>query len=406
MVIYLVCLYLIFFLHLVSIRKKKTKLFCTVLAGCLLFLVSALRRGDVGTDTPAYVTLYEQIFDRWNELFSAKHLWSGFELGFVLYVAAIRSIFGPNPQFLIVISSFISVFAICFLFYKNSRSPCLALAIYVLLMCWFEEMNIMRASLAYSIVFLGFEYLKKKEFLVFSVFVLIAFFFHRVALIFLLLIPLTQIKNNPKNLLIFSILGVLSSICARPLFFVVVKFIPAYSKYLDSFSGTNFFGAIFQFAVPLSIIVAFLFVFRKALMAKPSHKICVEPNLSLQFKIVFLYTILCSYIMSATILLRLASPFSYFLPLFLVNFYDFSKLNCKKIYTPLLWISILFLFLYFFIVQIYRPEWATCVPYAFFWMNNKFPSFTFDLKNEPLKMQSSPIGCARMNETTFVEDVL
>jgi hypothetical protein len=346
-----------------------------VVSGTLIFLVSALRSSTIGTDTPTYVAFYDQIIGELPELPPLAKPFKGYEPGFILYVVFVRLVFGSNSQWLLVTTSLIVTFSICYLFYKNSPAPFLSLIIYILFMCWFDQMNVMRTALACSIVFIGFDQLKQKRYFRFILSVIFASCFHRAALIFILLIPLRFIKVTKKNLYIFGGVGALLSALCRPFFFLLVKFLPNYSGYLEKFSGTNFFGAVFMLAVPLTIIFSFLMVFSRVHPKFPKTEVFpLSPDFSFLFKILCLFAFFTSLTMSVTIMLRVASLFSFVVPLFVPYLLDFILKNKNEYYKFFCSAIFVGFAAYFVIVVAFRPEWTSCVPYSFFWNNSSLSS--------------------------------
>lgn len=157
------------------------------IAACfLLFILSAYRGFEVGTDVLKYQISYEAI--QYGGRLYSEPLWI-FLLQIVNYLG------GDFRDVLVVTSSFILI-PVFWGIYKESKSPMLSLFFYCSLYFYFYSFNIMRQSIALSLVFLGIICLLNSKKKYFVVLVIIAGFFHYTAFIALGLLLISHISQN------------------------------------------------------------------------------------------------------------------------------------------------------------------------------------------------------------------
>lgn len=229
--------------------KKRNYLF---FVGIFLFLFLALRNKIIGsTDTINYYNMMHSaiVSDTWGEYFRDDFV----ETGFQFFTFCLSRIF-KDPQWIIVISSFIYVVSICYFIYYNSDDAPVSMVMYVTLGLMTFEMQGMRQAIAMSICLFAYEFAKHKKFVKFLLLVLLAMQFHQTAVVFVIIYFLINLKYNIPNLLLIFTGGILAVILADKIVSIANDvFDKNYTSIVDS--G----GFIATFIYIIVIITAFLF---------------------------------------------------------------------------------------------------------------------------------------------------
>ena len=189
-------------LSYLSKNTKVDKYFHFLIIASLLFF-SCVRSFDTGADTRMYVNYFHLIQQK-----SWKHLWlKGFnnlEKGYVLLNKLISSIYYSDRLFIIV-TSFLTILPTCIFIQKKSKNCYLSYLLYIAMEFWFNQMYVIRQSIAISCCLVALFFSEKKgikNFLWFMFFVLLATSFHQTAIIFAFAYLLRFIKINYKSCLI------------------------------------------------------------------------------------------------------------------------------------------------------------------------------------------------------------
>lgn len=175
-------------------HTKNSKKMFAILA-IILILVAGLRY-RVGTDYPAYYKgfiLYAETF--WESLKNLD------EPGYRL-MCYILSFFTKEPAVSILFASLITIGLSLAVIFNYTDKIILAVLFFVFLGCWHGSFNAVRQCMAAAIAFCGFQYARDKKFVKYILIILLAFLFHRSAIIML---PLYFLINNDikfKNILL------------------------------------------------------------------------------------------------------------------------------------------------------------------------------------------------------------
>ena len=212
-------------------KRKVISIIAFVLSGVGFFLVSAIRY-DLGTD---YVRRYAKDYIKIGNGIDVKNL----ELGYKLLVRMCL-LFSKDYVILFVITSGIIIFLTFYTIYKESPYPILSVLVYFLLGYFFHSLNIMREYIAISVLLFSYPYLIKKNYLVFVICSIIAFFFHSSSAIMLSAILLCN-RNifDLKRTLIFSLI---LFIAGRYLWQHVGTYIISYTRFANYTKDTSKFS--------------------------------------------------------------------------------------------------------------------------------------------------------------------
>lgn len=319
------------------------------LMGIVLILVSGLRSIDIGVDTMQFCTNFVRVA-HCSSLLEAL-LATRYETGFVLFCYVLSRI-TSNYQILILSSSIIITVSVLKFIKKNSCNVSMSVYIYIAMNFFGMYMNVMRQALAISIFLWTYDlFYKEKKYFKYIVGIVIASTFHSSALVLLVLPFISKISFKTKSMLFMCGITLMLLIFARPIV-TQVALLTGYAGYLTkaNYFGSNYFGAFFLF---LANSIVFLFCF--------IQKDCLDEQQMEWLKISFVSLMLTLCTMQISIVGRIAEYFNVFGIVLVPNVLRLSKKIKNRIFVKTLLIA--FLFLYWIIIAIYRPEWHGVVPY-------------------------------------------
>lgn len=170
-----------------------------IIASLLLF--SCVRSYETGADTKMYVNFFHLIKkESWSNLW--KYGFDTLEKGYVIFNKLVATIY-DSARFFIIVTSFCTILPTCLFIEKKSTNRYLSYLLYIAMEFWFNQMYVIRQSIAVSFCLIALIFAEKKgfkNFLLFSLFVLIASTFHQTAIIFFLAYFLRFIKIDYKFL--------------------------------------------------------------------------------------------------------------------------------------------------------------------------------------------------------------
>ena len=366
MTVYFILVFTICLVYFLSKRLKNSqgnKLFLTF-SFIALTLIFGLRDYSIGTDTKVYVEFFNWVSN--SKYFSYVLSHSIFEIGFVIYTKLI-TLFTDNVTVYLFISAALCVGPVILIISKYSKNSFLSIILYVFLRVYFTEMCLMRQALAVSIYLLAvLLYLDKKNSkfknLVAITLIVIASSFHVSAILYFAVFGLTMSKKSLITIENGARLSIIISIALVVFYEVLMNtmiiILPRYAAYFTSeWSDANYNASIFNFLIQLVfLIIGTVFVKNE------------QPDSVTNFSITVLFLSVVFYALSIRMEIweRAAFDLSIFTPLLWVPEFV-SKI--KKYKNRLLVESSIVIcsFTYMIIVETFRSEWASCVPYKFFW---------------------------------------
>ena len=313
----------------------------------LLMLLSALKASTVGNDTPEYVRIFEISPDLEFGL-------SRYEYGYILYNKLLYNI-SSSPQIVFICTSLFVFAGFSRFFWKYSEMPWLSVLFFFLMGKYAFVMSALRQSIALTILLFAFESLYYKKYFLFIAFTLFASTFHGSALLFLICLPLSFIKLNPRFIFLFILTSIISLTLFGDILDVALSYVTAYQRYVDGvyFEGETRVASLLQLS--LSVIILFI-----GYSSFKKQKGINSYMVILHIVAVYLY-VLC---LKVNLIDRFAEYFSVFSLVFLPNAINKMHIDRKRItiYTFILYYSI-----YVGIALVYRPNWNNIYPYNFFW---------------------------------------
>ena len=214
-------------------QKRFNKKWYVILCGIEIILLASLRGYTVGADTQVYLKAlehYGSLSSR--ELLVAPLVYPfDFEFGYfwLTKISALLGIGKTEFLFLISVIIYIPVFANIT---RYSSMPYFSILSYFAFGFFSLSLGIFRQMIAISILFCGWEYIRKRKLIKFLLVMGLAMLFHTTAVISLLLYILYGIKWERVAWLIIPA-ELLLLVFGRSVVLIAFKLMPQYSGYLD-----------------------------------------------------------------------------------------------------------------------------------------------------------------------------
>ena len=187
-------------------KKKDFKMGMVVAAILPMFLLFVLRYKYIGADTIGYVRFFQNEVREYSfwELLDEELMRT--EVGYRLYVKLI-SYFTSNYTVYFLINGLI-IFGVLLRFsLKYTKNPFVFFFLFITLGTYAFFETGLRQSLAMTICLLAVDFVKDKKPIRFILLVLLAYFFHKSAVVFWIIYPLCAIKKYDWAIFVYAILA-------------------------------------------------------------------------------------------------------------------------------------------------------------------------------------------------------
>lgn len=315
----------------------------------LLFIISALRAETIGTDTSNYLRGFEIIK---HSSFDTMINFIRWEKGYVI-LNKIVSIFTSNGQGILIVSSFIVLFSMCTFIKRHSNNTFMSILLYINLYYYFASFNMIRQSIAMGLIVLSYAFIKERNFRKFLLLVLLASTFHQIALVFIPVYFLYNVKLNTKNTLLIIIGFIILIFGFDYIFNVGLLLFPEYKIYV----GTDFFK---ESGILTTLIAASIVVF--GAIIKLTHK--RNDEFDFLFIIMIFGLLTSMYSQNISLFNRLAYYFTIFSILFIPKAIGMVKNKKMRViyYFPIIMVTSAY-----FLIRLFEG-WQRVTPYRFFFM--------------------------------------
>lgn len=215
LLIFFLLSYLFFLKHPSKKSNKMYILYITI----VLILISYLRHEGVGNDTLAYMKAYENMqLMSWEDVFN--NLLQNYlspqndtkDPGANILNKLLSSIW-PNPRFYLFFVATVFLTCLGVFVYRNTtniKNSFFFYVFYVSLFYGYLPNSAIRQTFALTLILLGYMQLQKSKVFRFVIFIILGSFFHKSALIVLVLLPFSYLRNvkllYPASILLFGII--------------------------------------------------------------------------------------------------------------------------------------------------------------------------------------------------------
>lgn len=271
---------------------KNRKLLISIVS-LQMFLILALRNLNMGSDLVNYKGGFEYIASLpFADLIKRLHLFKtaelvnpySYESGYVVLNKIISLVGGNFRFFLIIVAAFCS-FSFAYFIYKYSSIPYLSFAMLAAMGFYEYSFGILRQTLAVCILLWAVPFISKRKFIKFSLITIVAFAFHRAAVIFFLLYPLSKFVITKKTFKIYYIVWLLL------LLFTPVIFEKAIVPLLKLFGKNRYSVGSYTFNKQIVVMILFAIMvhlfsnYREFKNNRDANIICMGYLLSVIFEI-------------------------------------------------------------------------------------------------------------------------
>lgn len=325
-----------------------------------MWALAAFRSVAIGNDTIMYEYAYNDVL--WQD--TVGQLLGGgyrFEQGYLLLCWICSRLGLSFFQFQIVLESLI---------YLSFASVIKKYSINVAFTClwfftndWGGTVNVLRMYCAMAILVHTIPFIRKRKIIPFLLLVVLAFFFHRSAILFVMLYPLCMVKNDRRLIVLILLMSAIIAWLGTRFFSWATDTVGVYEGYLESgyFEGINTMAIILE----LLIVVIMILILKNVGLFKFHHYEASDGKAVITLEHVYtmvLFMVLALSIvgLSNTIMSRIIG---YFDVLFMFVFAEALTLVNKKNRYSLFLILSAYTIARFFIILIYRPNWNHLVPY-------------------------------------------
>ena len=205
MTVYLINIALILGLGFIFVNKKKV--YCSICA-VQWILISGLRHISVGADTENYYDWFEETKNlSWQAAINNcwDYLFNGLEVkdpGYNLLQKIFQIFFDDYQMWLLFIAVLFTGLMARWI-YKYSTMPDISFLVYSVLFYSFFALTGHRQTIATALIFfLGYELVKKREFIKFAIVAFIAFMIHKSSSVFIIYYFIAHINFTPAYFLV------------------------------------------------------------------------------------------------------------------------------------------------------------------------------------------------------------
>jgi len=345
-----------------STLKKQYGVYYNGLMAIVTIFISGLRHVMVGHDTLQFYNAFSVLGNRpWSELSVTTH----YEWGYKIINKLLYTI-SSNPQFFIFATSTFITIAFTVFIYRYSNGYILSWVIY-LTWSFPNSQNLLRQSIAVSILLFGIQFLIKKKYKKYMLVIAFATLFHRSAIFAIIIAFIVRIKNK-FIAIVACVVGTCLGIAILYLPFVNARI--RYSNYFvsEQYGTADLFGNLFKLLISIVVLLFVCFCFRKDFSIKQLMRDkmgesvgTLSDNSLIVINIVWVIVGLLA--ININIFDRLFLYFEYFMLITLPRAcMRLSKKN-RRIIVPLM----IILFITMLICAIKYTNYAGISPYRFFW---------------------------------------
>ena len=245
-----------FVLSFLNIPHKKKEQFLFLQLSIQLLYVHVLKDYTTLPDLREYVLGYN--YARSLTIDSVDHIqwYHKFELGWC-YLNFVLSKFCAHHILLFFITSSIIIGSYSYLSWRYSVNPLFSLFLFFFLL-YGQSLFVLRQNVAMALCFLTIPYILERKIKPFLLIILIAFFIHKTALVFLVIYYIYQLDLNKKNLLFLIGCGGSVIVCFSLIISMLSSYISGFEGYItkENAVSTNYVMFLIQFCVFILFLIS------------------------------------------------------------------------------------------------------------------------------------------------------
>ncbi|WP_455683534.1 EpsG family protein [Thomasclavelia sp.] len=317
----------------------KNKKFFLILSLAMIGFLIAFRGISVGADT----WNYRDSYIKYSNLSLNEFENIDIEIGYLILIK-ILNIFSSNPQTMFIFEGFLVAISYGYFIHRNTTTitqAYIAVLGYLAFNLFSFQLSGFRQSIAMCICLWSFEFIKSKKIIPFVLTTLFASAFHASAILFIPSYFVSKFNYNWKTKIIFIFLGFLLLININQLITLVYNVSDRFTKYgiEETGNGNVFFFIMFG-------IFIFTEVNFKSLLSHYKKNGGILDNFLCWYNINYI----CFILWCMRLITRTAErPSLYYIPATIIlisNFISVFDIESKKVFTFMISILLIILFLY------------------------------------------------------------
>ena len=329
--------------------EKKNKV-VTWFFFAILLVILMVRHEKVGVDIKYYVSMFKQASNfSWKEIFKFYED----EYGYYLLNKAI-GVFTDNNQVLLGVIAIICIIPLACLYSRNSENAILTISIFLIISNFAILFSALRQAIAIAIVATSYKYIKEKKVLKFILIIVLAFFFHKSALIALLLYPIYHMNITKMKLLVLvPVIGFVFAF-RNQIYVFMLQFLGEYGETYE-LSESSGYAMILLFALFLLL----------AYVAPDENKMDKE---TIGLRNMMVLTLMIQiFVLASPMAMRMNYYSAMFVPLLIPKIINRCHDKNKKTYQYIGLGLIVFFILYYFYKAYTGEDTLQIYPYRGFW---------------------------------------
>lgn len=343
--------------------NEKNKL-CAIIFFVEFFIIIAFRDVSVLNDTKGYALHFSKINS--DIPFYITKASDRFETGYLIFEQFIHNKISSSFLVYDIITTTIILGSSVFFFYKHSSCVWIALFLFSINLM-FSEIIAVREGLAISVSLWGYYFLEKKNYLVYLLFVGIAYLLHSSAIILLVLL-LVQLKwKTPKWRTFIIILSIFVFYFFTEI--IMMSWHDDDSIYKTTMLKKGFFALIGVFnSISATVLTCYIYFLRIQSKNNNEDSTIIDENYNEEDNF-FISVVLINLIVSVfSIRVFVFQRFSMYLMPYTFTYASTLYVNQHhnpkiKIWTTAYLLFAIFMFVY---EKTVRPEWINLLPYKFY----------------------------------------
>ena len=343
------------FFNIIGLSKEKSQKSFAFIIFIQLFIIAGFRHVDILNDSLTYAINFSNI-DPNEPIFKIE---GRFEPLYQILSKLIYIYVSSEPLALFVVTSIIIQFITVRFLYKYSNNLCLSVFLFITFRFYFFMVSGIRQGIAVALCFFAIDYLLKNKKTAFVFIVIFATMFHYSALIFLIIFFIKDVSFNFKYLFFIGTMTILTMLSMTYISNTLFSYMNYGKQYYEAgIELDSTFGATL---ITLNYLLVFLFgyLFKYKKLSSPTAIDNVE---IWGIFIAFLIQALC---IKFGILIRFTYYFAPLAVLIIPSTIKYMKSKEIKVASTVFWV--IFSFMQFVIILVYRPEWYKFYPYKFYW---------------------------------------
>lgn len=324
----------------------------------LLYFLSTVRSIDVGSDTHNYYDIFCYICK-----YGSFTKYAGrFEIGYLFLNKAIAIITNNFTLFLAVIN--IIIYYAYYLFIKKySLNYGYSVFLFFVLGYWGQTVNIIRLELAVAMFIYAYILFEKDKKLSAFACGIFGVSFQRIALVFFLIFFVPRILSK-RFVLMSTIITLIVYVGFDYVVGLAIQIVPYYGSYL---SGTNYVYGETKASIVI-LLLMHLFIFAFCSYRYKINRISLydknNVNIQSQLNMTYVSALILFLATKFNLLDRCEKIFGVFILLLLPNILSMEKKRSNYLIMSAL--IIIVGISYFFVINYFKPEWNTIIPYHTF----------------------------------------